>query len=549
MFRLLFFATVMSLPLFNCEVIAQDIIVKKNGEELKTKIIQVNDSIVKYKNFDDPEFVTFSMPSSEIKMIKFENGKRKIFGIDLALSYISILVGAAIPTGDYSQSDLSRSEADGAEKGLYTGIDGCIYLKNKKWGLGFDITAFKNGYNTSQIDPILKQNQYNETVLTNYGKYSGEWLALGPQYSSKLRRGIITWDIRYAFGIMGLSKPSVQYNSNDKGLSSVTYNSSGGFGVSLVRTFNTGFRINLSKRLALKLFVQIASSNSTIKFTTDLKQTDSAGAIVLSEHSSYKKFIHFGSVNTGIGLTYQFGGSRIKPDKRHMYGRFPQSYIGVIFGPSIPISGYANNSFNDNNSGFAKEGNHINIEACRFFKEKRWGIGIELSGFKNKFDYYRIDQYFRNGYGYAPGVNETVNTSYGNYYGGWLAAGPQFSPRISRWIILDLKASLGIIGLQKPTMKYSYYDSSNGQVEYDLEPGLGFGLLKTFTTGFHFFLADRLSLRMFAQVAASKPVVHYKATLLTQSSLIGYNIVSSHTKQIDYASINTGFGLTYQFGK
>ncbi|HXA02639.1 MAG TPA: hypothetical protein VNW99_11665, partial [Cytophagaceae bacterium] len=466
--RLLFFTAVLSLPCFFFEAAAQDIIVKKNGEEFKTKIVQVDDTLVKYKNFDDPEFVTFSMPSSEIKMIKYENGKRKIFGIDLAQSYISILGGIANPTGDYSSSDLSRSDQGLAKSGRYNSIDGCFYLKNKKWGLGFDLTSFSNGYNSSQIDRNFKQNlSQNETVVTKYGKYSGAWLAIGPQYSSKLNQWI-TWDIRYAWGIMGFTKPSFQYTYHDKNSSSIAYNSRMGLGISLVRTFSTGLRFHLSKRLALKLFVQIASSNSTVKFNTDLKQTDSTGAIVFSDFSTHKKLIRYGGINIGIGLTYQFGSARIKPDNRKMYGRFPQSYFGIMIGPASPISSYASSSFGNSNAGLAKHGTSINIEACHYFKEKKWGIGFELAGFKNQFDYNRVDQYLRGNQGYNNNNNETVYTSYGDYKGGWLAAGPQFSPKISRWAIWDLKASLGIMGLSKPSLHYTYYDASANRLEYDL---------------------------------------------------------------------------------
>jgi hypothetical protein len=544
--RLLFFTAFLLLSCFFSKVASQDIILKKNGEKIKTKIVQVNDTLVKYKNFDDPEFVTFSMPSSEIKWIKYENGKRKIFGIDLAQSYISILGGFSNPVGDYSTNNSSNSDAGLAKTGRFISIDGCFYLKNKKWGIGFDLTAFNNSFNSSDIDNTLRRSLLpTETLITNYGKYSGGWLAVGPQYSSKINRWI-TWDIRYSLGIMRLTNPSMQYNYHERNFG-VTYNSNGGSGTSLVRTFGTGLRFHLSKRLALKLFVQISTSNPTVKFTTDFTQTDSNGVIIFSQHNSpHKKLIRYNALNAGIGLTYQFGGDRIKPDNRNMYGRLPKSYFGVMIASSGPIARYGNNNFNNNNSGFAKHGTGFNIEACRYFKEKKWGIGFELAGFRNSFDQNSADQFLRNNSGFG-----SVNTSYGNYNGGWLSAGPQFSPKISRWVVWDLRASLGIMGLSKPSLHYIYNDASGSKVDYFLNSGLGLSLVKTVTTGFRFFLTDRLALRMFAQLAVSKPTVQYKA-FLTETDSAGNIIISensNHKKQVVYSTINTGIGLTYQFGK
>jgi hypothetical protein len=548
MCRLLFFTALLLLFSFFNNVTGQDIIVKINGDEIKTKIVQVSDTLVKYKNFDDPEFTTFLMPSSEIKMIKFENGKRKIFGIDLAQSYIGFIVANSRPTGDYSSSDGSRSnQAQGfAENGRYIGIDGCFYFKNKKWGLGFDLSSFSHTYNSSSMDASFKTNlNPNETVTTTFGRnYKGEWFAIGPQYSSKIGR-LLTWDIRYSLGIMGMSKPSFQYNNNNKNSSSITYNSSGGFGTSLVRTFSTGLRLHLTKKIALKLFLQYAASNPIVKFKTDFQQTDSTGTIIFSEHDSpHKKLIHFNALNIGIGLTYQFGGLRIKPDKRKMYGKFSPSYFGIMFESSAPIASYGT-SGKHNNPGLAKHGEGFNLDACRYFKEKKWGIGFEMAGFKNSFDEEEIDQILK--------INSvgSVNTTYGNYKGGWLTAGPQLSLKRKRWVYWDLRASLGIMGLSKPSFHYVSYDGSNNKVDYFLNSGLGISLVKSVTTGFRFFLTDKLALRMFGQFAASNTTVNFKA-FLTETDSAGNVIISentNHKKQVSYSALNTGIGLTYLFGK
>lgn len=57
-------------------VSAQDVIVKRNGDELQCKITEVNKTEVKYKRWSNQEGPTFSEKKSEIFMIKYENGEK-----------------------------------------------------------------------------------------------------------------------------------------------------------------------------------------------------------------------------------------------------------------------------------------------------------------------------------------------------------------------------------------------------------------------------------------------------------------------------------------
>ena len=61
----------------------QDVVTKKDGEELKTKIIEVGVSEVKYKKFDNLEGPIYSIPKKEVALIKFENGTEEIFKTEI----------------------------------------------------------------------------------------------------------------------------------------------------------------------------------------------------------------------------------------------------------------------------------------------------------------------------------------------------------------------------------------------------------------------------------------------------------------------------------
>lgn len=59
---------------------SQDIISKKNGSDLKVKIIEVGTSNIVYKELDNLEGPTHSLEKSEIYKIIYNNGKTELLG-------------------------------------------------------------------------------------------------------------------------------------------------------------------------------------------------------------------------------------------------------------------------------------------------------------------------------------------------------------------------------------------------------------------------------------------------------------------------------------
>lgn len=62
----------------NC-LCAQDIITYKNGDEIKAKVIEVNENEIKYKKWDNQNGVTYGVSVEKIFMIKYENGTKELF--------------------------------------------------------------------------------------------------------------------------------------------------------------------------------------------------------------------------------------------------------------------------------------------------------------------------------------------------------------------------------------------------------------------------------------------------------------------------------------
>jgi len=60
-------------------VLAQDIITMKNGEDIKAFVQEIGDVDVKYKKFDNPNGPNYTLKKAEILMIRYENGIKDIF--------------------------------------------------------------------------------------------------------------------------------------------------------------------------------------------------------------------------------------------------------------------------------------------------------------------------------------------------------------------------------------------------------------------------------------------------------------------------------------
>ncbi len=74
--KYIFLFVILSASLFNV-LKAQDIIIKKNSEQLKVKIVEIGTKEIKFKLFDAPDGPIISMNKSEIKTIKI-NGKNDV---------------------------------------------------------------------------------------------------------------------------------------------------------------------------------------------------------------------------------------------------------------------------------------------------------------------------------------------------------------------------------------------------------------------------------------------------------------------------------------
>ena len=73
--KLLFVMSIM----WSVNIHAQDVIVKKDGSTILSKVLEVNTADIKYKKFSNPNGPTYSIGKAEILSINYENGEKDDF--------------------------------------------------------------------------------------------------------------------------------------------------------------------------------------------------------------------------------------------------------------------------------------------------------------------------------------------------------------------------------------------------------------------------------------------------------------------------------------
>ncbi len=71
-------------------VSAQDIITKKDGQDIKVKVLEVGTSEVRYRLFEEPEGAIYTVNKSDILLIRYESGRSEVFK-DNSSSYSGLL--------------------------------------------------------------------------------------------------------------------------------------------------------------------------------------------------------------------------------------------------------------------------------------------------------------------------------------------------------------------------------------------------------------------------------------------------------------------------
>ena len=72
------------LALVCCTVSAQDIILKKNADEIQAKVLKVTETEIEYKKWENLDGPIYTIPANEIFIIKYQNGSKDIISANSA---------------------------------------------------------------------------------------------------------------------------------------------------------------------------------------------------------------------------------------------------------------------------------------------------------------------------------------------------------------------------------------------------------------------------------------------------------------------------------
>ena len=99
----LLFTLLALVPYFALQ--AQDVLLKRNGEEIQVKVQEITLNEVKYKRFDNLEGPVISIAKRDVFMIKYENGTKEVFN-ETAPAAATSTSSAGQRWRDYDQQSL-----------------------------------------------------------------------------------------------------------------------------------------------------------------------------------------------------------------------------------------------------------------------------------------------------------------------------------------------------------------------------------------------------------------------------------------------------------
>lgn len=182
---------------------AQDVITKRNGEDINAKILEVNQNDIKYKKADNLNGPTFTISKSDILMVRYENGSKDIFNQTTTARETSSVrndtapreqavrseriraerpamvynnwqfhVGVAFPTGDFGDE-----KKGGAGTGFNVGVK-YFYPINALEGL---LLTFSGDVYFNQLNSDIRDGIKKEYEDDDYDDYD-DWSYRIPKY-------------------------------------------------------------------------------------------------------------------------------------------------------------------------------------------------------------------------------------------------------------------------------------------------------------------------------------------------------------------------------
>lgn len=169
---------------------SQDLIIKKTGDEIKSKVLEVNSTEVKYKKFDNLNGPTFSLEKSDVFIIKYENGTKDVFNEEQPINNIKLNTTNSSTDDLFIKGKVDAQRNYDGYKGAGTGTLLTSLIISPLVGLIPAIACSS----TSPKDENL--NYPNSELMKNSNYYNGY-----TQKAKKIKQGKVWTNWGIAFGI------------------------------------------------------------------------------------------------------------------------------------------------------------------------------------------------------------------------------------------------------------------------------------------------------------------------------------------------------------
>lgn len=187
-------------------VISQDVIIKKNGDEIKAKVTEVGTTEIKYKKFENLETSpVYSILKSDVFMIKYADGTKDVFNTDSQSQPQQQNQPSTEPQTTIGKiSKKQSSQSQGTKLGQKKIIVGTGFSLMNKYKVG-NVNEFLqyvedyNGYESRPADDgapgIMTFDIGFRTAMDTAGK---NWLGAGMQFVKTAQHAI--WGSMVAYG-------------------------------------------------------------------------------------------------------------------------------------------------------------------------------------------------------------------------------------------------------------------------------------------------------------------------------------------------------------
>jgi hypothetical protein len=132
---------------YSVHVFSQDLIILRNGNEIKAKVTEINDSDISYKRESNPTGPTYKLQKSKIFFIRYASGDKDFFGTadpvqrKAAPSPVSSAAREFVYNPNIGDEGCQNKKRKGIR--VYGNRGNEIYYRNDIVYYGFDFTYLK----------------------------------------------------------------------------------------------------------------------------------------------------------------------------------------------------------------------------------------------------------------------------------------------------------------------------------------------------------------------------------------------------------------------